>query len=170
MSIKSFFGVDRSSKNLTTVVNTFASIPLLEFKLVRFKDKTHKKPKFRFWVAFRFEDEAFCVLNTVTTQIDYIARMYKNDEKGANSVVTIPQEKIFPPLYEHSYIDCNIKAINYKTYRELAENIIDWNDGLIDCPEKIPDDIKKEIITAILNSPYTSNDIKKAFKEKLETN
>ena len=166
MSIKSFFGVDRSSKHLTTVVNTFASIPLLELKLVRFKDKTHKTPKFRFWVAFRFEDESFCVLNTITTQIDYIGRVYKNDEYGANSVVVIPNGDFLPPLYETSYIDCNIKSINYKKYRELAEDIIDWNDGLIVCKEEIPQFIKEKIIKAILNSKYTSNDIKKAFTEK----
>ncbi len=158
----------KKEKPLTKVVNTFATIPLLEFKVVRFKDKTHKTPKFRYWIAFRIEDSTYCVLNTITSQIDYIARFYRNDDNGANSIVVIKDNEYNPPLDKLSYIDCNIKSSNYKTYKELADNIIDWEKGLESIPVNIPENIVNRIVDAILNSNHTSEDLKKLLRKKYQ--
>jgi len=157
----------KKNKNpMLIVVNSIASINPLELRIVRFKDKTQKNPKIRYWLVFKVEDEAYCVLNTVTSQLDYIARRYRNDDIGANSVVIINKNEFNPPFYKDaSYVDCNIKSVNIKTFKTLADKVIDWEDGgLESVHEKIPNDLEQRIIKAIINSKFTPLHIKEAFE------
>lgn len=161
----------KKNKNpMLTVVNIIASIPLLDLQIVRFKDKTQQTPKFRYWLVFKVEDEAYCVLSTVTSQLDYIARHYRNDDIGANSVVVINKNEFNPPFYKDaSYIDCNIKSINIKTFKALVDKVIDWEDGgLQKVNEKVPKSLQQRIINAIINSNFTPQHIKEAFIRRRE--
>lgn len=141
MALKIF----KTQSKLTQVVNVFASIPILEFKIVKFKDKTHRTPKFRYWVALRPFEDVICVLKTITTKTDYIATIYRNDNEGANSVVFIDENCFNPPLTRPSYLDCNIKSKDIKRFKDLAENIIDWDENipLLILPDEIPEKLKE---------------------------
>ena len=163
MRFKGFLGKDGHS----TVVNIFAMMPLLKLRIVQFQDKTHTTPKPRLWLAFRYEDKSYCVLSTITSQELKLAFYYKNDESAAKSVVRITENEFNPPLTMLSFIDCNIRTQRHiRTFKDLNEKHIDWSIGIEVRPEKIPTEIEKRIISAIVSSPFTSEDIKSAFKQK----
>lgn len=151
---------------LKRVVNILASTPLFGFKIVRFKDKTHKDPKPRFWLTFKIEDEAYCFLSTFTSQTTLI-ELYKHDDNALDSIVFISKDEFNPPFTaETTYLDCNIQDLKHRrTFKELREDKIDWQIGLDEIEYKIPEAIKNKIIKAIVNSNFTNYEIKNGFKK-----
>lgn len=165
MDFKNFFVDTKNQKNLKIVVNIFASIKLYNFKIVRFKDKTHQNAKYRYWLTFKIADEAFCFLSTFTTQ-DTLVRLYRNDDNALNSIIYIPKGNFYPPFSENTYLDCNIQDIKHRrTFDDLNEKHIDWNCGIEEVNYAIPEKLKNDIIKAIVNSDFTTYEIKKGFKK-----
>ena len=164
-------GSDKTCSNLTRVVNTFAPIPLFDFKIVRFKDKTHRIPKPRYWLAFRVADDTFCFLSTFTSQTTLLQR-YRYDDNALKSIISINKNEFNPPFdAETTYLDCNIKdAEHRRRYSDLADKYIDWHCGLETINHVIPEGIKIKIRTAILNSEFTTDEIKAGFQSLSNTN
>ena len=164
MEFTEFFNQAKRQGRLKTVVNTFASTGLFDFKIVHFQDRTHKDPKPRYWVTFKIEDDTFCFLTSFTSQ-DTLARLYRNNDNALNSLVFISSHEFNPPLTKDSFLDCNIQdAKHRRTFSELSEKIIDWKIGIKEINYPIPEDIKKRIIRAIVNSNFTSPEIIDGFK------
>jgi len=129
--------VKRKPDYLTRVVNILASAPLFEFKIVRFQDKTHCEKKYRFWLAFKIEDEAYCFLSTFTKKYNFLRNLYCDDDNAWKSVVHISKDEFNPPFNEDlTLLDCNIQDEKHRrTFSDLAKNRIDWRKGkgLEDC-------------------------------------
>lgn len=166
MNFKKFFSKSRTQKNLTKVVNTFASLNLYEFKIVKFCDKTHKQPKVRYWLAFKIAHETYCFVSPFTSS-EKLPMLYRNNDNAMNSLVYIKHDEFNPPFYKDTYLDCNIQDIKHRrTFQELNEDIIEWKYGLEDTKYVIPSDIINRIVEAIINSKFTSPEIKIGFKKK----
>lgn len=166
MNFKKLFSKSKTQKNLTKVVNTFASLKLYEFKIVKFCDKTHKHPKLRHWLAFKISDETYCFVSPFTSS-EKLPMLYRNNENAMDSLVYIAPDKFNPPFYKDTYLDCNIQDIKHRrTFQELNEEIIDWKYDLEDTKYVIPQDIINDIVKAIINSKFTSPEIKNGFKKK----
>lgn len=164
MEFTEFFNQLKRQGRLKAVVNIFASTRLFDFKIVYFKDRTHKDPKPRYWVTFKIEDDAFCFLTSFTSQ-DTLARLYRNNDNALDSLVFISPDEFNPPLTKNSFLDCNIQDTKHRrTFSELSENIIDWKIGIKEVNYYIPEDIKKRIIRAIVNSNFTSQEIIDGFR------
>lgn len=141
----------------------YSTLSPYHLKIVRFKDLTHKKPKFRHWLTFKINDDTCCILTTFTTSHKLPMR-YFNDDNAINSVIHISGDEFNPPFCEFTFLDCNIKDIEHrKTFKGLRK-CIDWTIGIEDINLPIPLSIEERIVKAIVNSRFTVPEIKNGFK------
>lgn len=162
MGFSSFFDCT-SKKNLKKVVNTFASTQLYGFKIVRFKDKTHKNAKYRYWLTFKVEDEVYCFLSSFTSQ-DTLVRLYQTNNNALDSLVFIRNDEFNPPFTKDTFLDCNIQDSRHrKSFNELNDKCIDWDTGLEEINYDIPIKIKTKIVKAIVSSKFTNTELKCGF-------
>lgn len=145
------------------VSNVFATTPLYHFKIVSFKDLTHKTSKKRYWLTFRTEDNECCLLTTFTSK-DTLAMLYKNDDNALDSLLYIKPNEFNPPFTIPTYLDCNIQDMKHRiTFQELINKHIDWQIEPKVENYTIPQDIENDIIKKIVNSNFTSPEIKNGF-------
>ncbi len=144
--------------------SVYSALPFYHLKIVRFRDLTHKNAKLRYWLTFRINQDTSCLLSTFTTSSNK-AKRYWCDDNALASLVQISDNEFNPPFSEHTYLDCNLKDLEHrKTFNDLVK-CVDWNIGFLDPQIDIPEEITEKIIIAIVNSNFTTPEIKNGFRK-----
>ena len=133
-----------------------------DFCILYFKDVKHtKEAPTHFYVAFPVKDDLNLIICIITSQIESREKYYKNTNlKAVKSLVPIDRN-IFSFLNKKSIIDCNRAELLSK--EELERRI----DGPCEIKErKIPLYLKREVGSAIIQSPLIASYVKRLIKEK----
>jgi hypothetical protein len=135
-----------------------------DFCILYFKDAKHaKEAPSHFYVTFPIKDDLSLIICIITSQIESSERHYKRtNPKAVKSLVPIDRN-IFSFLNKKSIIDCNQAELLSK--EELKKRIDPGGPCEIK-EKKVPSYLKKDIGSAIIQSPLIAPYIKKLIKGK----
>lgn len=140
-------------------IQIYASLKdIQDFRILHFKDIKHaKEAPSHFYIAFPARDDVSLIICIITSQKESRESYYKRvNAKAIKSLVFVDKDT-FSFLAKRSVIDCNQAELITK---EELKNRID-----IDFPYKkknkiVPPNLKKDIKSAIIQSPLISPIIK----------
>lgn len=132
------------------------------FCVLFFKDIKHDPQAGpHFWVVFPVSQVLQFSVIIITSQIDRREKYYQKNPKALRCLVKISND-IFPFLNKESVIDCNRMELLSK--EELIRRLDPAGPCQIKTRERFPSFLKREIFSAIDQSPLISPDIKKIIK------
>jgi hypothetical protein len=133
-----------------------------DFCILFFKDTKHEPEAGpHFWVIFPVSPALRFSVSIVTSQIDKRKKYYQMNNKALKCLVKISND-IFAFLNKESVIDCNRMELLSK--EELIKRVDPTGPCEIKTTERFPSFLRREIFSAIDQSPLISPDIKKIIK------
>lgn len=129
------------------------------FCVCNFKDVNHDpKAPAHYYVSVPINDDLNLLLCVITSQINNRVRYYhRTNDKAISSLVRVDKNEL-PFLDKVSVIECNQPVLIRKN--EIYKIVDPKHNFKIVCRD-IPQDIKKQVIDAIANSPLVKPFIKK---------
>jgi len=122
-----------------------------DFRVVWFQDNNMQNPSPHWHIMIPTADKPFFLVALITSQYENMTRYYKNTKqpRAINSLVKINNDE-FSFLSKDSFINCN--ATEYLSDSELIHRV-DEPIGFKLYPDKVPAYLKKNIVSAIVQSP-----------------
>lgn len=134
-----------------------------DFRIVWFQDNKLENPGPHWYVVIPASDTSFFLVTIITSQYDSRAAYYKDTKqpKAIKCLVKINNDE-FSFLSSDSFVNCN--ATEYLSVAEIIHRV-DETIGFKIYNDKVPAYLKKETVSAIVQSPLISRfigDIAKA--------
>ena len=134
------------------------------FCILYFKDLNHDKDApCHFYVAFPIKDDLSLIICILTSQVEAQKGYYKRTNPKAVKCLIEIDRNILSFLNKETIIDCNKAELLSK---EELKKRIDPDHPCEIKERKVPSYLKREIGSAIIQSPLISAHIKKLIKSK----
>lgn len=115
-------------------------------------------PSPHWYVLIPVPDKSSFLIAMITSKIENLVRYYRRTKqpKAADSLVKISNDEF--SFLKHQSFGKSVVNCNETEYLDISELVhrIDETVGFKVETEKVPEYLRKEIVTAILNSPMTS--------------
>jgi hypothetical protein len=128
------------------------------FSIVKFQDNNLINPSPHWYVLIPVPDKSSFLIAMITSKIDKLIAYYRRTKKpkAADSLVKISNDEF--SFLKHQSVGRSVVNCNETECLDISELVhrIDETAGFKIEPEKVPEYLRKEIVSAILNSPMTS--------------